>query len=502
MRPRRWLPIALVLAGLGPVAGPGAALGGDAEKLGPRAGPAKSLEAPRRLHSVGHITWIYAGPRKAARTELGYIRVGDSVKVRAADPQRGAGCADFFVPIEPYGWVCLDRSVTFDESNRYLRALQSVRPRAALLPFEYALSNGAPMYRRLPARAEWQKAERPLGPAGSFQSLSWGNRGHEKLAEVRAIAAADPVPDFLRAGGSAASERPLGLVRRQIPLGSMLAFSRAFEHEGRTWLLSSDLTVVPADRTRPFRTSSFRGVELGANRSLPLAWIRGKPRPRYSRRADGSFEAGGLEWNVRTAVELENQEPVEHGKLRYLQTKERKAGAEPYWIEERDASVVRTRADLPFSVGERDKWMIVSITQGTLVAYEGRRPVFTTLVSPGAGGVPIPGKDLVKMSTTPMGIFRVTFKHRAATMSPEKGENRSFWIADVPHTQYFSAPFALHTAYWHENFGEPMSAGCINLSPRDGARLFDWSEPRVPEGWNGSAAGRANGKGTFVVVVR
>ena len=134
---------------------------------------------------------------------------------------------------------------------------------------------------------------------------------------------------------------------------------------------------------------------------------------------------------------------------------------------------------MPFSVTDTDKWVIVSITQGTLVAYQGRQPLFTTLVSPGAGGVPIAGKDPVKMSTTPLGVFRIAFKHRAATMSPEQGEDRSFWIADVPHTQYFSAPFALHTAYWHENFGEPMSAGCINLSPRDGAWLFDWTEPRV-----------------------
>jgi hypothetical protein len=47
-----------------------------------------------------------------------------------------------------------------------------------------------------------------------------------------------------------------------------------------------------------------------------------------------------------------------------------------------------------------------------------------------------------------------------------------------------------------------MSAGCINLSPSDGKRLFEWTTPAVPAGWNGAAAGGANGPGTFVVVVR
>ena len=47
-----------------------------------------------------------------------------------------------------------------------------------------------------------------------------------------------------------------------------------------------------------------------------------------------------------------------------------------------------------------------------------------------------------------------------------------------------------------------MSAGCINLSPRDGAWLFDWTEPRVPADWNGAATAPLNGKGSIVVVTR
>ena len=82
-------------------------------------------------------------------------------------------------------------------------------------------------------------------------------------------------------------------------------------------------------------------------------------------------------------------------------------------------------------------------------------------------------------------LFPPTFKDRAATMSPETGENRSFWIADVPWTQYFSSPFALHAAFWHERFGEPTSAGCINVSPIDAEALFQWSDPQVPDEWQG-----------------
>ena len=53
----------------------------------------------------------------------------------------------------------------------------------------------------------------------------------------------------------------------------------------------------------------------------------------------------------------------------------------------------------------------------------------------------------------------VVWKDWFATLSPDAGPPRTFWISDVPYTQYFSGPFALHAAYWHEDFGEMKSAG-------------------------------------------
>ncbi len=375
------------------------------------------------------------------------------------------------------------------------------------LPYRYALSNGAPMYRRLPTAREARAAEIFFGKAGTFEPLSWGNKGHEKLAEQKLIGADSRAPFFLEAGGAAGRQKPLELVRRHIPLGSMLAYTRAFEHDGRTFLLSADGTVVPADRVRPFRESKFEGVELDQTTKLPVAWIRKNPRPKYRRDGQGFTETGD-QWRAKELTRLDGAkapvkvERIGHRPRTFLRTLETTSSGEPIYIEESDATVVEHRAKLPFSVTENDKWILVSISRGTLVAYDGTRPVFTTLVSPGAGGIPVRGKDHAKMSTTPLGIYRVTFKHKAATMSPEKGEDRSFWIADVPYTQYFHAPFALHVAYWHESFGEGMSAGCINLSPKDGKRLFGWTGPAVPDGWNGVAASKENGQGTFVVVTR
>ncbi len=212
---------------------------------------------------------------------------------------------------------------------------------------------------------------------------------------------------------------------------------------------------------------------------------------------------------VRLARSVQPAQPgsaaVEQEGRRYLETAERDEGGATLYVSEKDATVVTAAAELPTGVGPGRKWMLVSITHGTLVAYEGLTPVYATLISPGRGGVPVPGRDDVADSTTPIGTYNVTFKDRATTMSPDAVSGRLVhFIADVPHVQYFKAPFALHGAYWHERFGEPASAGCINASPLDAEALFAWSDPQVPDEWQGAAGAGApeNGETTAIVVKR
>ncbi len=468
----------------------------------PSAGSAPVAPAAVRVYSIGAPTWIYPEPRRSDRP-IGSVRLGQSVALRDAEPRPGAGCPRGFVAVEPFGYVCLGATATLNGATRYLEATRALAPRPGPLPFHYALSNRVPAYRRLPSPEEWAREERFLKAPGTFGELSWGNRGHERLAVVAVVPPNAPPPAHFAAGGAVTSERPAELVRRFVPLGSMVAFTSTFVHAGRTWLASADGTAVPADRVRVFRVTQFRGVELRDGLRLPLAWFRATPRPQYVREGDGSFVATGEQWPARGHVMLEaGREPVADGAgRRFLATRARR-GEDTMWAAESDATVVEPRAQRPWGVGEQDKWIEVSITRGTLVAYVGARPVFATLVSPGAGGVPQPGRDPVRASTTPTGVHRVFYKYRSQTMSPDEGEERTFWIADVPHTQYFSPPFALHTAYWHESFGEPMSAGCINLAPEDGAWLFDWTEPRVPREWEGAAPHALTGAATTIAVYR
>jgi hypothetical protein len=462
-----------------------------------------SAPEAERLYGNGPLAWIYAEPRRSAQP-IGSLRAGERLSLAKREPLRGPGCAGLgFVQVKPRGYVCLDQNVALGSSGRYVRAMQAARASAAgILPFQYALSDGAPMYRRLPTAAESESAERNLGPRGQFQPLSRWQRGHEALAVSRPVTSKEKPPWFLRQAGSVVREREKSALRRYIPRGSMLAYTRAFSAQGRTWLLSSDGTIVPADRVRPYRLSTFSGVAPRGTRALPLAWTRGTPAPKFWQTADGAFSELPRTWGPRTpiALSMQRKEVWARGRL-YLETRETSQG-HALWVERSKVSVMEAQKRLPAGLGKAEKWIRFSITEGTLIAFRGLEPLYATLASPGAGGVPRPGVDLIKASTTPLGRFRVMFKHRARDMSPEQGDQRSFWIAEVPDTQYFQHPFALHTAYWHENFGEPMSAGCINLSPKDGRWLFDFTDPALPPGFSGVGAGGPHGLGTVVIVVR
>jgi lipoprotein-anchoring transpeptidase ErfK/SrfK len=144
----------------------------------------------------------------------------------------------------------------------------------------------------------------------------------------------------------------------------------------------------------------------------------------------------------------------------------------PAWI---------TQAFLPLPTEE--KWIEVDLTNQMLYAYEGTEMVFSTKVSTGRANTP-----------TLVGKFRIKTKLESQTMS-----GAGYFLPGVPYVQYFVYQYALHGAYWHNNWGTPMSHGCVNLRREDAKWLYDWTDPKVPAGAK-SVAATASNPGTWVVV--
>jgi lipoprotein-anchoring transpeptidase ErfK/SrfK len=143
----------------------------------------------------------------------------------------------------------------------------------------------------------------------------------------------------------------------------------------------------------------------------------------------------------------------------------------------------------PTGLEPDEHWVHVDLSEQTLVAYIGDRPVFATIVSTGKE----PGM-------TPVGVHRIQSKFIVTSMRDQPVEEEAYSIEDVPWTQYFSNNVALHGAFWHGGFGLVRSHGCVNLSPPDARWLFGFTEPKLPQGWAAAMPGVMGSEPSAVVV--
>ena len=74
-------------------------------------------------------------------------------------------------------------------------------------------------------------------------------------------------------------------------------------------------------------------------------------------------------------------------------------------------------------------------------------------------------------------------------------------VEDVQWVQYYDKKdgIAIHSAYWHHDFGKRKSHGCVNLAPDDAKWLFGWTSPTLHE-TDSERYGGYGDDGTRVVV--
>jgi lipoprotein-anchoring transpeptidase ErfK/SrfK len=115
------------------------------------------------------------------------------------------------------------------------------------------------------------------------------------------------------------------------------------------------------------------------------------------------------------------------------------------------------------------KAIVVSISHQMLWAYKGDQVVMSSYVSTGRAGF-----------DTPLGSFAVLSKLPSQTMEGVIG-GEYYNVPDVPWVLYFTnRGHALHGTYWHDNFGTPMSHGCVNLPLDVAAWLYNWAPVGTP----------------------
>ena len=137
-----------------------------------------------------------------------------------------------------------------------------------------------------------------------------------------------------------------------------------------------------------------------------------------------------------------------------------------------------------------EKWIDVDLSEQRVIAWEGTRQVRDFIISS--------GKD---DSPTVKGEFRIWIKTQVQDMyGGDRAASDYYYLKDVKWVQYFYEDYSFHGTYWHDNFGEPMSRGCINMTEEDAKWLFDWAGPEWdPDGEEWQRPTEDN-PGTLVIV--
>jgi lipoprotein-anchoring transpeptidase ErfK/SrfK len=110
-------------------------------------------------------------------------------------------------------------------------------------------------------------------------------------------------------------------------------------------------------------------------------------------------------------------------------------------------------------VGNGERWIEVNLSEQRLYAWEGDVMISSFLVSTGTWAHP-----------TVTGTFSIWNKTPIQAMS-----GPGYYLPNVPWVMYFYEDYGIHGTYWHNNFGTPMSHGCVNMTIPDSEWLYNWA---------------------------
>jgi hypothetical protein len=538
--------------------------GGPALQVASLAAPAPPPPPPEngpRLGITAMQVWVHESASASSR-KLGYLRLGATI-ARGATPAGTEGCPGGWYSVYPRGFVCAGEEASLDPSVPLVRAASTRPDLSKPMPYHYGFVRAvAPQYLKVPSKEEQLASEFALekhlawwtkeGAAANVVTLGAndvvldangvavdgappppGFRLSTQLSPGELFGGAsdsDPIPFWLAGGRQVPNVSGFKVpgyavfadrVRRHTGLAFIGSFPTGDESFDRRFGITTDLRLVPATKVKPDEASPFHGVAVRSVDELPFAWVRASEAHVY--RFDGDKPAKTDQVLARRTIHKLSGKARKVGEVTYRET------TEGGWLKGTEAGAALVPTEWPKAAVDGEKWIDISIENQVLVAWQGKTPLYATLVSTGQDGM----GDPMTTKSTIRGTFRIRDKHVTTTMDSngrsaegggpapgatsaasesdhgDRGEGYgktvrrgqgTFELRDVPWVQYFAAGFALHTAYWHDVFGVARSHGCVNLAPIDGHWLFGWTDPPVPAGWHGVESGPDTALGTTVVV--
>ena len=478
--------------------------------------PAAEYEGPW-LAITSSAAGVYTEPSFEGK-RLGYIRSGGRVAVEPNTVSK-KNCTAGWYKLRGGGFVCGNLGTT-DLNHPDVKFATQAPNLEDVLPYPYARNskNGTPLYKSVPSREQMElyepylKAKPADAPSDDERALQKSRKDSEADAGAAAVAVTARLDTGLADAGVGApvaeenaepgpekpwwqrddvkdhlhelkldqlSEGADAILAKRMVSGFYVAVDKTFRWNNRSWYKTTRGLVTPSDRFWQTAGSKFKGVELGNEWKLPLGFVFGgnKSVSSYTIDASANTIKPSKTYERFAVVQLTGKEQEFHG-TNYVET------SDGSWLK-RAWLRSPSPGPLPADLKPNERWIDVNLTTQTVLALEGEKPVYASLISSGKESK-IKDKD----HRTPVGEWRVREKHITTTMDGDGSAagDLPYSIEDVPYVMYFFRSYALHGAFWHSNFGSQMSHGCVNLSPLDAKYLFFFADPPLPKGWHGVRA--------------
>ncbi len=427
--------------------------------------------------------------------EIGELAVGDSV-ARAAEPiVKREACPNGYYPVRPRGFVCLDDKTSLD-AGPLVRAPNLERA----LPYRYGRTiSPTPIYSHIPSVEEQGESEPNLekhlakSSKGENDPLKPG--ANDVPLDERSVPTGPPVvsksgegvgddgkrtrASFFAFGEDVPPPQILGnlgapVVVSTLKKGSAVAISSTFLADGpagpRRFGVLPDGTFLPVDRLEPALGTTFHGVDL-KDQGLPIAFVLRHEVCPYAIANGKAKRLEDDEVERRSVIHLTN-------KFRAIDSVRYEEAEDGNFYRDKDIIKIVKRSKFPDFVKGDTKWIDVSLALQTMTLYEGRKPIYATLVSS--------GQDVLGDPATSAATVQGTFKIERKSLSSPVDSKESHDAFDVPSAPYaieFAPGVSLRSVFWADNAGEARSYHDVALSPIDAKRVFAWAGPEVPQGF-------------------
>jgi lipoprotein-anchoring transpeptidase ErfK/SrfK len=167
----------------------------------------------------------------------------------------------------------------------------------------------------------------------------------------------------------------------------------------------------------------------------------------------------------------------EQGRTLYRVNPNYYGGVDMLWVEAEAFRPITSDELTPINPEATSKRIEVDVTHQTLSCFEGNAEVYFCRVSTGAK-FDMFGNVVDKWST-PVGVHHVTRKYISLQMSGGT-TGAGYDLPGIGWTSIFATGgVAIHSTFWHNNFGDPVSHGCVNATPEDAKWIFRWTMPNV-----------------------